>query len=135
MADPSGRATIDRLEARRRIAGALGEAGVIVLAGTDSGVTDTPSDMLVDELEAYRAVGFSAAEALRSATVNAAQALRLPRTGEVRAGWAADLILLAADPLQDIGALRSPLAVIHAGRVVAGDLRSIDPHSAGPAAE
>lgn len=134
MADPDGRKAIRRLEARQRIAGALGEAGVTVLAGTDAGVTDTPSDLLVDELEAYRAVGFSVAEALRSATMNAAQGLRLHRTGEIRAGWAADLILLAADPLEDIGVLRRPLAVIRAGRVVAGDLAAVDPHPPGPAA-
>src|SRR5207245_1288572 len=42
QADPDGRATIERLEARARIARALGEAGVTVLAGTDAGVTNTP---------------------------------------------------------------------------------------------
>jgi imidazolonepropionase-like amidohydrolase len=121
MADPHDRATVERLEARQRIAGALREAGVTILAGTDGGVTDTPTDVLVDELEAYRAVGFSTAQALRSATMDAARGLRLVRTGEVRVDWAADLLLVAADPLEDLAALRSPLAVIQAGRVVAGD--------------
>ncbi len=121
MADPDDRATIERLEARQRIAGALAEAGVTILAGTDAGVTDTPSDLLVDELEAYRAVGFTAAAALRAATMDAAEGLRLERTGQVRVGWAADLVVLAADPLEDLAALRTPLAVIQAGRVVAGD--------------
>ena len=133
QADPDGRATIERLEARARIARALGEAGVTVLAGTDAGVTNTPSDVLVEELEAYRAVGFSTAEALRSATLHAARGLRLANTGEVRAGWAADLLLLAADPLQDVAALRKPLAVIRAGRVMAGSVGPTDPHSAGSA--
>jgi imidazolonepropionase-like amidohydrolase len=38
--------------------------------------------------------------------------------GEVKEGYRADLILIAGDPLADLNALRHPVKVILAGRVV-----------------
>lgn len=109
---------IARLRARVTNTAQFYELGVKLLAGTDSGVTQTPFDSLVDELLAHRQAGMSAAETLRSATSESARILRLDRVGEVRIGYRADLILLGNDPLQDTQALRSPQSVLKAGRIV-----------------
>ncbi len=72
----------------------------------------------MDELLAYQSVGFSAAEALRAATCDAAEFLALGKRGQVRVGWQADLVLLENDPLLDLETLRRPALVMKAGRVV-----------------
>jgi imidazolonepropionase-like amidohydrolase len=118
---PANKLDVDavaRLRARVTNAAHFYEMGVNLLAGTDSGITQTPFDSLVDELVAHREAGMSASEALRSATSESAKILRLEKVGEVRIGYRADLILLTDDPLQNIEALRNPAAVLKAGRVV-----------------
>ena len=109
---------VARLRARVTNTTQFYRMGVKLLAGTDSGITQTPFDSVVDELLAHRQAGMSAAEALRSATSESAKILRLHKVGEVRIGYLADLILLARDPLQDIEALRTPESVLKAGKVV-----------------
>ena len=51
-------------------------------------------------------------------TSSGAEQLGLSRRGQVAAGYEADLVLLAADPLADLEALRRPLVVLKAGAVV-----------------
>jgi imidazolonepropionase-like amidohydrolase len=63
---------------------------------------------------------FTPMDAILAATREAARALRLDHeVGTVAAGKRADLILLAADPLQDIRALRRPEMVFRDGKLVA----------------
>jgi imidazolonepropionase-like amidohydrolase len=65
-------------------------------------------------------------QALQMATSEAALALRLDgEIGTVQAGRRADLILLAADPLRDIRALRRPEMVFRDGRLVARQCRIV----------
>jgi imidazolonepropionase-like amidohydrolase len=109
---------VARLRARVTNTEQFYKVGIKLLAGTDSGITQTPFDSLVDELLAHRQAGMSAAEALRSATSESAKILRLEKVGEARIGYRADLILLIQDPLQDIEALRRPQSVLKAGKVV-----------------
>lgn len=116
--NPDDVAALERLEGRPVNAGSLHRLGVPIVGGTDSGVTDTPSDSLVDEVSAYTTIGMTRAEALRTVTSGAADRLRLGPVGEVRVGYRADLLLLAADPLADLGALRRPLAVFKDGALV-----------------
>ena len=79
---------------------AMHEAGVPLLAGTDS---NSFGFSLHRELEALVAVGLSPAEALQTATINPARFAGLERqVGRVATGYAADLVLLDANPLQDI---------------------------------
>ena len=93
------------------------------MGGTDCGATHTPFDVLLDEIMAFTSQGLSNAEALRTATSAGAEQFGLSRRGRVATGYEADLVLLAADPLADLEALRRPLAVLKAGEVVyeAGD--------------
>jgi len=109
---------VARLRARVKNAADFYRLGVKLLAGTDSGITQTPFDSLVDELVAHRQAGMSTSEALRSATSESAKILRLEKIGEVRIGYRADLILLSHDPLQHLETLRAPESVIKSGKVV-----------------
>lgn len=116
--NPADAGAIERLEARRWIAGELHDLGVPIVGGTDAGATDTPFEALHEELAAYASVGLSGAEALRTVTSTPARHLRLGDRGEVSVGRRADLLLLDADPLIDLGTLARPLAVFVAGRRV-----------------
>ena len=62
--------------------------------------------------------GLSPLEALRSATVNPAEYMGLSACkGDIAPGMDADLLLLKRDPLKDITATRSILAVMQGGRL------------------
>lgn len=73
---------------------------------------------LLDELDALvELAGFSPQEALRAATVEAARFLGRGETmGTVAPGRLADLIVLDANPLEDIGNLRSVVGVVVRGK-------------------
>jgi imidazolonepropionase-like amidohydrolase len=98
----------------------LHDAGVKVLAGTDTPMPLVyPGYSLHDELELLVQCGSSNAQALQAATSGAAELLRLSTTnGAIAAGRRADLVVLDADPLRDIGALRRIHAVVLAGRLL-----------------
>ncbi len=85
----------------------LSDAGVTIVMGTDAGNIGTlhgPSihremRMMVDS-------GLTPLEVLRSATSNGAKALGLEgKVGAIKGGMLADLLILDADPLADIGNL------------------------------
>jgi imidazolonepropionase-like amidohydrolase len=85
------------------------EAGVRLLCGTDAG---TPlvgfDDFALGPELLVNVVGYSPAEALRSATIWAAQALGVADSrGTLAAGKLADLVVLREDPLRAPTALRS----------------------------
>lgn len=110
-----------RLEpARKTVARAI-KLGVKIACGSDAGVF--PHGENVRELELLVDCGMSPAQALRAATVTAAEALtREGELGRVQPGYIADLIAVRGDPLGDIRALRSPVLVIHGGRIVVDHL-------------
>jgi imidazolonepropionase-like amidohydrolase len=104
------RALLDRVRAAWR-------AGVRVAFGTDAGVI--PHGENARELEALVALGMTPADALRSATLHAAQLLGMDDSiGTVAAGYQADLIAVAGDPVKDVRALRDVRWVMRGGRVV-----------------
>jgi imidazolonepropionase-like amidohydrolase len=80
-------------------------AGVEFLAGTDAAVAFIyPGFSLHGELESLvRNVGLTPADALRAAIINPARFFGLEHElGSIRAGFRADLVLLEANPLEDI---------------------------------
>ena len=92
-------------------------AGVPIAFGTDAGVL--PHGTNARELVALVDAGFTPAEALRAATITAAELIDMQgRRGEVLVGAAADLVLVRGDPLQDIGVVMQPAMVIKGGRLV-----------------
>lgn len=96
-------------------------AGVPIIAGTD-GLIDRDSTALPNihrELQLLVAAGFSPAEALAAATTTPARAMNRARThGAVAAGRVADIVLLEANPLEDISATTRIRQVMLRGRVV-----------------
>lgn len=103
----------------QELTGKLHRAGVPLLVGTDAPEPQvTPGFSLHQELELLVESGLTPAEALVAATMNNATALRQQdRLGSITAGKQADLVLLEANPLDDIRHTRRIDRVIHAGRV------------------
>lgn len=97
------------------LTGAAQRAGVTVLVGTDTGLGGLRYH---DELQWLRQAGLSQADVLRAATLQAAHHLELQAShGSVDVGKAADLVLLDANPLQDISHTRRIHAVLLAGHL------------------
>jgi imidazolonepropionase-like amidohydrolase len=92
-------------------------AGIPVLTGTDSPVPGVaPGFSLHDEFEALSKCGMTNLQVLESTTRRAAEWLgALPDRGTVEAGKRADLVLLDANPLEDISNTRRIAAVIVGG--------------------
>ena len=97
----------------------LHAAGVPFLAGTDTpaGVDVTPGISLHLELQRFVAAGFTPLEALQTATINPARFLsKLADYGSVETGRVADLVILRANPLDDIANTRKIGGVVADGR-------------------
>ncbi len=109
-----------------RLVAALRDAGVGLLAGTDvSNPYMVPGFSLHEELRALTRAGLTPAEALRAATLHPAQALSATDSlGTVEGGKLADLVLLDANPLLDIGNARKIRGVVLNGRFL--DRRALD---------
>ena len=60
--------------------------------------------------------GMSPLTAMRAATANGAELLRVPEVGTVEVGKRADLVLFDANPADDIAAVLLPRAVWKGGR-------------------
>ncbi len=102
----------------RALVPALHRAGVELLAGSDAPVpTIVPGFALAGELRALVRSGLTPFEALATATRNPARFLRRDsELGTVAPGRMADLVLLSANPLDDIGHLERRLGVMAGGR-------------------
>jgi imidazolonepropionase-like amidohydrolase len=97
----------------------LHKAGVPFLAGTDTpaGVHIFPGYSLHEELERFVAAGFTPLEALQTATINPARFFGIEdQAGTVEKGKFADLVLLSANPLEDIANTQKIAAVIVNGQ-------------------
>ncbi|MGH8197356.1 MAG: amidohydrolase family protein [Steroidobacteraceae bacterium] len=90
-------------------------AGVKVALGTDAGAG--PHGQSGKEFTSYVAHGMSAADALRSGTVNAAKVLRAEDRGRLRAGLLADIIAVPGDPLADIRVVEKVRFVMKGGTI------------------
>ena len=108
------------LEKAPAMAAAASRAGVKLLAGTDLGDPYVvPGYSLHDELELMVAAGVPTLKALQSATSEPAAAFDLSSTvGTIAPGQSADLLVLDADPLQDISNTRRIYAVVFNGNWV-----------------
>lgn len=100
------------------------EAGVPIAFGTDAGVFRHGRN--AREFVYMEEVGVPFMEALRMATVNAADLLgRGDRLGALRPGYAADLVAVPGDPLQSVAAMLDVDFVMKDGRVFKQDGRFV----------
>ncbi|WP_158543540.1 amidohydrolase family protein [Dyella solisilvae] len=105
------RASFAKLQA---LVGAMHKAGVPIVAGTDGSGLE-----LVRELELYVQAGFSNSEALASATIATAHLVGADqRTGSIKVGKAADLVLVDGNPAVKIGDLRHTDVVMMDGKLM-----------------
>jgi hypothetical protein len=100
-----------------QLVNAMKRTGVQLLAGTD--LVLYPGFTLHDELRLLVQAGLTPMQALQTATRNPAKFFGLQDSlGSIQEGKLADLILLEADPLKDIGNTRKIVAVVLNGRLV-----------------
>jgi imidazolonepropionase-like amidohydrolase len=92
----------------------LRSAGVPIVLGTDAGVL--PHGRNADEILALVQAGLTPAEVIRAATLDAAALIGRKDLGEIAAGAAADLVVVAGDPLKDPRLLARPALVLKGGR-------------------
>jgi len=93
-------------------------AGVKIAFGTDAGVSKHGRN--ADEFELMVKYGMPPIEAIKAATVNAADLLGLGKEiGTIETGKSADLIAVAGDPLADVRVLKSVAFVMVRGDVIA----------------
>jgi imidazolonepropionase-like amidohydrolase len=107
------------IEKELEVVGILHKTGVPFLAGTDTpaGVHIFPGYSLHEELQRFVAAGFTPLEALQTATINPARFFGMEdQAGTVEKGKLADLLLLSANPLEDIANTQRIAAVIVNGR-------------------
>jgi imidazolonepropionase-like amidohydrolase len=88
------------------------KAGGKIVAGTDS----PHAFSLHGELESYVLAGMTPYEALKTATVNSAEALALD-SGSIEPGKLADIVIVEGNPLEDIANAHKVKRVIANGRL------------------
>jgi hypothetical protein len=98
--------------------------GTPMLAGTDGPVIPgmVPGHSLLRELEILQSLGMTPYQALQTATSNAGRFIAQYRPGTtpcgtVTVGARADLLIVASNPLENLGTLRTLSAVVRLGRV------------------
>lgn len=119
---------------------ALNEAGVTLVTGTDA-----PNAFLAEGFSLHEEIeamvthcGLTTAQALAVLTSNPAKVLGEADQGKVEEGAVADLVLLNADPMEDITATRAVHAVIANGALIdeanieAGRKAILDAYAAMP---
>jgi len=91
-------------------------AGAKMVYGTDAGIY--PHGMNAGQFKVMVRYGMTPVEAIRSATINAAEALDRKDVGVIEAGRWADLVAVPGDPTQNVALLESVPFVMKGGDVV-----------------
>ncbi len=105
------------------------DRGVPIAFGTDAGVF--PHGDNAGEFGIYVQMGMSELDALRTATIHAADLLDTPDRGRLAEGMLADIIAVPGNPLDDIEVTRHVRFVMQGGRVIKHVMGGRDMHSMG----
>ncbi len=106
-----------RQGSRASVAGAI-KAGVKIALGTDAGGGAARHGRIAREAELMVECGMGTVDALRAATSSAANLIGEDERGTIEQGKIADLVLLDANPLENISALRLIAGVFQDGRQI-----------------
>ena len=112
-------AGMEAFRKQEKFVGMCNQAGVKIIAGTDGPGIGTllPGFGLHRELELLVASGLRPWQALRAATITAAEALgKEDRLGTLEPGKLADMVVLDADPLEEIQNLQKIHLVVQGGK-------------------
>jgi imidazolonepropionase-like amidohydrolase len=90
-------------------------AGVKIAFGTDAAVY--PHGLNAHEFAVYVQMGMTPLDAIRTATVNAADLLGWKLIGSIEPGNFADIIAVNGDPTKDVTLLQNPVFVMKDGVV------------------
>lgn len=118
---PGANATgLQLFDRRVAVVGIMHRAGVAIMPGTDAPLRNSPPGFgLHEELALFARAGMSNFDILRAATWEPARYFGMTDSlGTVAAGKLADLVLLDANPLEDIANLRRVAAVVANGRLM-----------------
>jgi hypothetical protein len=110
--------SMSRYAALTDLAKRMHAAGVPVLAGTDMSDEvrwQLPGYSLHDELLLLAEAGLSPSDAIRAATAEPARVFGVPDSGTLEPGKIAVMVLLGADPLEDIRNTRRIVGVVVRG--------------------
>ena len=112
-----------RFDAAKQACRTANEGGVTLIAGSDAGSAGVFHGLgLLRELELLvSACGMTPEQALMAATNIAATRLGTRDVGRLAGGAFADFLVVGADPVQDISALRDVRAVYFGGHRIARD--------------
>jgi hypothetical protein len=107
-----------RIENRMRLLRAMNEGGVKILFGTDSPQQfSVPGFSIYREMQRMREAGMTPYQILRSATAAAGEYFKdKDKFGTIAAGQRADLVLLKANPLDDMAHVSQQAGVMVRGR-------------------
>ena len=98
--------------------GRANQLGVKIVAGSDTGYGPNSIARVSREVGMLVAAGLTPLQALQAATITNAEMLRLDnQIGVVTPGFEADLLVVDANPLDNIRTLLDPLVVISNGRL------------------
>jgi hypothetical protein len=118
------------LDNAMRFVKAFSDAGGKIYAGTDSANMSVPGISLHQELELLVVAGLSPLKALQAATITPAELMRMEeRLGAVEVGKTGDLVILDANPLEDIRNTRKIWRIVSRGKVFDG---TYDPNFKNP---
>lgn len=103
---------------QRKLLKALSDGGVPLLCGTDASAVGPVAGFGVhDELQEFVNDGLTPFQALQTATTNPARYFRLSeQAGTIEVGKRADLVLLTANPLENIGNTRKIDGIVLQGK-------------------
>ena len=105
----------ERMETNRKVVHALLEAGVPIVPGSDTGLIGYGLDR---ELELYVQAGMTPMQAIQSATIVSARAMKLDKdSGSIEVGKRADLVLIKGNPDKNILDIRQVTGVVTNGRM------------------
>ncbi len=95
------------------------QAGGYVLAGGDTNGGKGPGNIVHHEMATFAEAGFTPMQVIQSATKWPAETLKVQeKIGTIEAGKLADLVIVNADPLQDVTNLHKIDSVVFDGKVV-----------------